>query len=131
MGCYGMGVSRLMAAAVEQNHDDKGIIWPVPIAPYHVHLCALYREGTKVAEAAEKLYADLQSAGIEVLFDDRQKSPGVKFNDADLIGVPFRVTVSPRTLEKDSVEFKNRSEKNMEIVPLAEIIVKLKSALSS
>ncbi len=111
MGCYGMGVSRLMAAAVEQNHDDKGIIWPVPIAPYHVHLCALYREGTKVAEAAEKLYADLQSAGIEVLFDDRQESPGVKFNDADLIGVPFRVTVSARTLEKDSVEFKNHSRR--------------------
>jgi prolyl-tRNA synthetase len=126
MGCYGMGVSRLMAAAVEQNHDDKGIIWPGSIAPYQVYLCPLYREGSKVAEAAEKLYADLQAAGLEVLFDDRQESPGVKFNDADLIGIPFRVTVSARTLEKDSVEFKKRSEKQAEIVPLTQIIGKLK-----
>jgi prolyl-tRNA synthetase len=130
MGCYGMGVSRLMAAAVEQNHDDKGILWPVTIAPYHVYLCALYRDGTKVAETAEKLYKDLQAAGIEVLFDDRQDiSPGVKFNDADLIGTPFRVTVSARTLEKDSVEFKKRFEKEFQIVPLAEIVSKLKELI--
>lgn len=129
MGCYGMGVSRLMAAAIEQNHDDKGIIWPVPIAPYHVYLCPLYREGSKVAEAAEKLYADLQTAGLEVLFDDREESPGVKFNDVDLLGIPFRVTVSPRTLEKDSVEFKKRSEKQAEIVPLSEIIALLKGLI--
>jgi prolyl-tRNA synthetase len=122
MGCYGMGVSRLLAAAIEQNHDDKGIIWPVPIAPYEVYLCPLYRAGSKVAEAAEKLYLDLQAVGIEVLFDDREESPGVKFNDADLIGIPFRVTVSARTLEKNSVEFKKRSEKDIQIVPLGEII---------
>jgi prolyl-tRNA synthetase len=130
MGCYGMGVSRLMAAAIEQNHDDKGIIWPVPIAPYQVYLCPLYRAGSKVAEAAEKLYRDLQSAGFEVLFDDREESPGVKFNDADLIGVPFRVTVSARTLEKESVEFKKRSEKAFEIVPLNEITGKLKNLIN-
>jgi prolyl-tRNA synthetase len=125
MGCYGMGVSRLMAAAIEQNHDDKGIIWPVPIAPYHVYLCPLYREGSNVAETAEKLYADLEAAGLEVLFDDREESPGVKFNDADLLGIPFRVTVSPRTLQKDAVEFKRRAEKEAEIVPISEIIAKL------
>jgi prolyl-tRNA synthetase len=127
MGCYGLGLSRLMAAAVEQNHDDKGIIWPVSIAPYHVYLCPLYKEGSKVAEVAEKLYADLTAAGIEVLFDDREESPGVKFNDADLLGIPFRVTVSPRTLEKNGVEFKKRTEKASEIVPLGEIIEKLKT----
>jgi prolyl-tRNA synthetase len=127
MGCYGLGPSRLLASAVEQNHDDKGIIWPVTIAPYQVYLCPLYREDSKVAEVAEKLYTDLTAAGIEVLFDDRTESAGVKFNDADLIGLPFRVTVSPRTLEKDSVEFKKRSEKTSEIVPLAEIINKLKA----
>jgi len=127
MGCYGMGLSRLMAAAVEQNHDDKGIIWPLPIAPYHVYLCPLYREGSKVAEVAEKLYNDLTAAGIEVLFDDRDMAPGVKFNDADLLGIPFRVTVSPRTLEKNAVEFKKRAEKASEIIPLAEIVGKLKS----
>jgi len=129
MGCYGMGLSRLMAAAVEQNHDDKGIIWPAAIAPYQVYLCPLYREGTNVAAAAEKLYTDLTAAGIEVLFDDREAAPGVKFNDADLIGIPYRVTVSPRTLEKDSVEFKKRTEKAPEIVPLAEIVGKIKGIL--
>jgi prolyl-tRNA synthetase len=129
MGCYGMGVSRLMAAAVEQNHDDKGIIWPVPIAPYQVYLCPLYRAGSSVAETAENLYTDFQAAGVEVLFDDREDSPGVKFNDADLLGIPFRVTVSPRTLEKNSVEFKKRSEKQAEIVPLGEITEKLKGLI--
>jgi prolyl-tRNA synthetase len=125
MGCYGLGLGRLMASAVEQNHDDKGIIWPLPIAPYQVYLCPLYREGTKVAEVVEKLYADLTAAGIEVLFDDREAAPGVKFNDADLLGIPFRVTVSPRTLEKNAVEFKKRAEKASEIVPLTEIVGKL------
>ena len=129
MGCYGMGLSRLMAAAVEQNHDDKGIIWPVTIAPYHVFLCPLYREGSKVAEVAEKLYADLEAEGLEVLFDDREESPGVKFNDADLLGIPFRVTISPRTLQKDSVELKRRSEKESELVPLGEIAVKLRGLI--
>jgi prolyl-tRNA synthetase len=131
MGCYGMGVSRLMAAAIEQNHDDKGIIWPVPIAPYQVYLCPLYRAGSNVAETAEKLYTDFQAAGFEVLYDDREESPGVKFNDADLLGIPFRVTVSARTLEKNSVEFKKRSEKQFEIVPISEIAVKLKGLIKS
>jgi prolyl-tRNA synthetase len=129
MGCYGFGPSRLLGAAMEQNHDDKGIIWPVSIAPYHVYLCPLYREGSKVAEVTEKLYTDLQAAGIEVLFDDHNESAGVKFNDADLIGLPFRITVSPRTLEKDSVEFKKRTDKDAEVVPLSEIIKKLKGLI--
>jgi len=131
MGCYGLGLSRLLAAAVEQNHDDKGIIWPVSLAPYHVYLCPLYREGTKVAEVAEKLYKDLEAEGIEVLFDDREESPGVKFNDADLLGLPFRVTVSPRTLQKDSVELKRRSEKESALVPLEKIAGKLKELIQS
>lgn len=130
MGCYGMGLSRLLAGAIEQSHDDKGIIWPVPIAPYHVYLCALNREGSDVAERAEKLYTAMNDAGIEVLFDDRNESPGVKFNDADLIGIPYRVTISPRTLEKDAVEFKKRTEKAFEVVPLAEIIDKIKRLLA-
>ena len=129
MGCYGMGLSRLMATAVEQNHDEKGIIWPLSIAPYLVYLCPLYREGSNVADVAEKLYKELEAAGIEVLFDDRSESPGVKFNDADLLGIPFRVTVSPRTLEKNSVEFKKRAEKASEIIPIGEIISKLKGLI--
>ncbi len=129
MGCYGMGLSRLMAAAVEQNHDDKGIIWPVSIAPYPVYLCPLYREDSKVAEVAEKLYEDLGAEGVEVLFDDREESPGVKFNDADLLGIPFRVTISPRTLQKNSVELKRRSEKESALVPMEKIVGKLRELI--
>jgi prolyl-tRNA synthetase len=131
VGSYGIGLGRLLAAVIEQHHDDKGIIWPVSVAPYHVYLCALHREGSDVIKVAEKLCADLEAAGIEVLYDDRGESPGVKFNDADLIGVPFRITVSPRTLEKDSVELKRRSGKESELVPLVEIIEKLKGLIKS
>jgi prolyl-tRNA synthetase len=131
MGCYGLGISRLLAAAVEQHHDDRGIVWPLPIAPYQVYLCPLYREGTDVAGAAERLYGELEEAGLEVLFDDREESPGVKFNDADLLGIPFRVTVSPRTLQKDSVELKKRAEKVFELVGLGEVVGRLKELVSS
>ncbi|OGO29887.1 MAG: proline--tRNA ligase [Chloroflexi bacterium RBG_16_56_11] len=127
MGCYGLGISRLLSAVVEHHHDDKGIIWPVSVAPYQVYLCPLYREGSNVPEVAEKLYQELRAAGLEVLFDDREESPGVKFNDADLLGIPFRVTVSPRTLQKDSVELKKRSEKESELVPLTDIIGKIQA----
>jgi len=129
MGCYGIGLGRLLAAAIEQNHDDQGVIWPLPIAPYQIYLCPLYREGSKVAEIAEKLYTGLEAEGLEVLFDDRAESPGVKFNDADLLGIPVRVTVSPRTLEKDSVEVKKRAQKDAELVPLAGALTRLKELI--
>ncbi|MFA5317151.1 MAG: proline--tRNA ligase, partial [Dehalococcoidales bacterium] len=119
MGCYGIGIGRLLAAAIEQNHDDHGIVWPITIAPYSVYLCPLYRQGSDVAESAEKLYDELVTAGLEVLFDDREESPGVKFNDADLMGIPLRVTVSARSLEKDSLEIKWRSETQARLIPLA------------
>jgi len=131
MGCYGIGLGRLLAAAIEQNHDDKGIIWSMPIAPYQVYLCPLYREDSKVAEVAEKVYAELETEGLEVLFDDREESPGVKFNDADLLGIPLRLTISPRTLEKNSVEIKRRAEKEAQLVPLAEIKARLKELVQS
>jgi prolyl-tRNA synthetase len=130
MGTYGIGVGRLMAAAIEQNHDDKGPLWPLPIAPYQVHICGLFMDNPGVIEAANKLYDELQKAGLEVLFDDRLESPGVKFNDADLIGVPYRVTISPRTLEKSSVEFKLRSEKKAQVMPLAGLVEFLKDKVS-
>jgi prolyl-tRNA synthetase len=117
MGCYGIGVGRLLAAIVEYSHDDKGIIWPMAVAPFQVHLCALNPDKDDVAARAEELYADLRAEGLEVLFDDRPASPGVKFNDADLIGVPVRVTVSPRTLGTQSVEVKLRSEDTAGVVP--------------
>jgi prolyl-tRNA synthetase len=126
MGCYGIGLGRLLAAAIEQNHDDKGIVWPPSIAPYDLYLCPLYFDNPEVAAATERLYNELTQAGWEVLFDDRVESPGVKFNDADLLGMPVRVTVSPRTLEKDSAEIKRRPEKQAEVVPLAELAARLK-----
>ena len=126
MGCYGIGLGRLLAAVIEQNHDAQGIIWPLSIAPYHIYLCPLYLENPQVAATAENLYADLEAQGLEVLFDDRNESPGVKFNDADLLGIPIRVTISPRTLEKNSVEIKKRSEKQSQLVPIEGIAERLK-----
>jgi prolyl-tRNA synthetase len=130
MGCYGIGLDRLLAATIEQNHDKNGITWPMSIAPYQVYLCPLYMENQKVITIAEKLYAELEAEGLEVLFDDRKESPGVKFNDADLLGIPLRVTISPRTLEKNSVEIKKRSEKEAELVPIEGIAAKLKEMVS-
>ncbi len=130
MGCYGIGLGRLLAAAIEHNHDDKGIIWPLTIAPYHIYLCPLYLENSQVPATAENLYADLEAQGLEVLFDDRKESPGVKFNDADLLGIPIRVTISPRTLETNSVEIKKRSEKESELMPLEGIAIRLKELIS-
>ena len=129
MGCYGIGLDRLLAAAIEQNYDEKGIIWPMSIAPYHIYLCPLHQENPEVEAAAENLYADLEAQGLEVLFDDRKESPGVKFNDADLLGIPIRVTISPRTLEKSSAEIKKRSEKEAQLVPLEEVAEKLKKLI--
>ncbi len=129
MGTYGIGLGRLLAAAIEQNHDDKGIIWPTAIAPYHIYLCPLRLENSGVAEAAEKLYQNLTRKNLEVLFDDRDESPGVKFNDADLLGIPLRLTLSPRTLESQSIEIKWRKEKQTELVPLEGITAKIKKLL--
>ncbi|MEJ2738394.1 MAG: proline--tRNA ligase [Dehalococcoidia bacterium] len=129
MGCYGIGVGRLLAAAIEQNHDEKGIAWPLAIAPFQIHLCALRMEEPAVLEAVEKLYQDMIDSGLEVLFDDRNESAGIKFNDADLIGIPLRITVSPRTLQKQSAEIKWRSEKEVEITPIEGIINKIKGMI--
>jgi len=131
MGCYGIGLGRLLAAVIEQNHDDNGIVWPTSIAPYHIYLCPLYREGTEVSEVTEKLYAELETAGIEVLLDDRQESPGVKFNDADLLGIPLRVTISPRTLKTNCAEVKKRWEKEAGLLPLDSIADTLKDIVGS
>jgi len=130
MGCYGIGLDRLLAAAIELNHDDKGIIWPVSIAPYQVYLCPLHKENSEAEDIAEKVYAELEAEGLEVLFDDRRESPGVKFNDADLLGIPLRVTISPRTLDKNSVEIKRRSEKEAQLVPIDGIAARLKKMVT-
>ena len=108
MGCYGIGVTRVLAAAIEQNHDDKGIIFPAPIAPFQAHLLALNASDPDVIAAADALYEELTSGGCEVLYDDRAESAGVKFNDADLLGLPVRIVVSPRNLKQGVVEVKRR-----------------------
>ncbi len=121
MGSYGIGLDRLMATIVEKHHDEQGIIWPAAVAPYQVHLLHL-GEGDDVKEAADALYADLLRAGIEVLYDDREASAGVKFNDADLIGLPWRVTVGGRGLAQGTVEVKRRNQAARESVPLVELV---------
>ncbi len=125
MGCYGIGVSRIVAAAIEQCHDDKGIIWPANIAPFHVALIPLNaHKSPRVMEIAEQLYADLQAAGVEVLLDDRDKktSPGVKFADMELIGIPHRLVVSDRGLESQTVEYKSRRAEESEMIAVDQIV---------
>jgi prolyl-tRNA synthetase len=124
MGCYGIGVSRLVATAIEQHHDDNGIRWPMSVAPYHVHLATMSNDAP-IAEAAKKIYDDLWARGVEVLWDDRDERAGVKFKDADLIGLPLRITVGGKNLANGNVELKPRSEadpKKAEIVPVAQIV---------
>ena len=127
MGCYGIGVSRTAAAAIEQNHDDRGIIWPEAIAPFQIALVPLKIEKSEVVrEVAEKLYKELTAAGFEVLMDDRKASPGVKFADMELIGIPHRVVLSDRGLADGMVEYKHRMANDKENILLSEITELLK-----
>jgi len=120
MGSYGIGVGRLMACIAEEHHDDNGLIWPLSVAPYHVHLVLLPSDES--TDVAEKLYVDLQSAGIEVLYDDRDERAGVKFNDADLIGVPLRLTVSKRSLKNGGVEYKRRDQQDSQMIAVENVL---------
>jgi prolyl-tRNA synthetase len=130
MGCYGIGVTRVVAAAIEQNHDDRGIIWPDPIAPYTVVLVPLnLQKSPRVREVAEQLYADLTAAGIEVLYDDRDARPGVKFADAELLGIPHRVVVAERGLETGRLEYRHRRATESEDFPAGEAIEFLRSRI--
>ncbi len=129
MGCYGIGLGRLLAAMVEQSHDDKGIIWPLQVSPYQIYLCPVLGDNPAIAAAAEELYQALEKERVEVLFDDRDESPGVKFNDADLLGIPLRLTLSPRTLKSQSVELKWRAEKETWLLPLDNVAVEISRLL--
>lgn len=135
MGCYGIGVGRLAAAVCEVHHDDYGPIWPMSIAPWQVHICAMNPDKEGVRETADRLYENLQNAGVEVIYDDRAVSAGNKFSDADLLGVPVRVVVSPRNLKESMVEVSTRDKSLMEKVPVEdaekfvkELVEKLKNA---
>ena len=122
MGCYGIGVGRTVAAAIEQNHDKDGIIFPIPIAPFDVIILPLQVHTSRVSEEAERIYRGLKDRGIDVLIDDRDLRPGVKFKDADLIGIPIRITIGERGLKTKEIEMKLRSEKETERIPLEQAV---------
>lgn len=131
MGCYGIGVGRLAASVCEASHDDYGPIWPMAIAPWQVHLCAVRPDDERVKSAADKLYEDLQNAGIEVIYDDRNVRAGVMFSDADLLGVPLRVVVSPRNLDEGVYELSSRDKKLSEKLNPGNAVERLKELISS
>ena len=132
MGCYGIGVSRVVGAAIEQHHDDKGIVWPTAIAPFQVALVPMQmKKSERVREAAEKLYADMQAAGIEVLFDDRDARPGVMFADMELIGIPHRVVVGERGLDKGELEYRGRNDDENRMLPLDGFVEYLRQRIDS
>lgn len=122
MGCYGIGVTRIAAAAIEQNHDKDGIIWPTPIAPYEVTLLSLQGDDPTLKAVCEKMYAELEAAGIEVLYDDRDERPGVKFKDADLVGIPWRLALGKKGLAEGIVEVKARRSPEVQKVKLDEAV---------
>jgi prolyl-tRNA synthetase len=119
MGCYGIGVSRIVAAAIEQNHDDRGICWPLPIAPFQIVVLPMNaKKSHRVREAAERLYEQLLDAGVEALLDDRNLRPGVMFNDMELIGIPHRVVIGERGLDSGMLEYRKRTAEENEDIPL-------------
>jgi prolyl-tRNA synthetase len=130
MGCYGVGVSRLAQAAVEQSYDKDGIIWPVAIAPYHAIICVPNVGDVEQKAAAEKLYAELNKAGIETLLDDRNERAGVKFKDADLIGIPYRI-VTGRSLKDGKLEVVERATKKSQDIPLDKVVSTLKDWINA
>jgi prolyl-tRNA synthetase len=131
MGCYGIGVSRILAAAIEQNHDENGIIWPDVIAPFQVSLVPInMHKSQRLRDAVMKLYEELQDAGIEVLLDDRKERPGVMFSDAELIGIPYRLTFGERGLDAGTIEYRSRKDSGNTDIQLSEVTNFIKSQLA-
>jgi prolyl-tRNA synthetase len=122
MGCYGIGITRTVAAAIEQHHDAAGIVWPAPLAPFGAHVIPVNAGDATLRETAERIGGELEAAGVDTLLDDRDERPGVKFKDADLIGIPARVTIGPRALQKGCVELKPRAASEAQEVPVGEIV---------
>jgi prolyl-tRNA synthetase len=131
MGCYGIGIGRILAAVIERSHDTDGMIWPISIAPYQVHLVALRSEREEIGKTSERLVAELETAGIEVLWDDRGKMAGVKFKDADLMGMPIRLTVSPRNHERQMVEMRVRATGDTEEIPYEKVVAEVRKTIAS
>ncbi len=123
MGCYGIGISRIVAAAIEQNHDDRGIIWPAALAPFQVAILPMnMHKSFRVKELAEELYAQLRAKGIEVILDDRKERPGVMFADMELIGVPHTIVIGDRNLDSEEIEYKSRREGEKRMIKTGEIL---------
>ena len=132
MGCYGIGVSRVVGAAIEQHHDDNGIVWPTAMAPFQVTLIPMnMKKSERVREAAEKLYNELKDAGIDVLFDDRDARPGVMFADCELIGIPHRVVIGDRSLDNGEVEYRARTADDNEMMPLEGFVETLRNKINA
>jgi prolyl-tRNA synthetase len=132
MGCYGIGVTRIVAAAIEQNHDDRGIIWPEPIAPFQVVLVPMgLQKSERVREVADRLYAEFTAAGIEVLYDDRDARPGVKFADAELLGIPHRLVVGERGLDAGKLEYRSRRDTESQEFPLDDALTFIRSRMAA
>jgi prolyl-tRNA synthetase len=131
MGCYGIGITRTVAAAIEQHHDDAGIVWPAPLAPFGAHVVPVNLGDATLRETAERLVGELEGAGVDTLLDDRDERPGVKFKDADLIGLPVRVTVGPRALARGCVEVKARASAEVAEVPVGEVAGRVAAMVGS
>jgi len=124
MGCYGLGIGRTVAAAIEQNHDQNGIVWPLPLAPFEVLLVSLNAKDEAVRQAADELFDALAARGVEVLYDDRDERPGVKFNDADLIGIPIRLVVGGKSLAQGQVELSQRRDREKHAVAVGDAVAR-------
>jgi prolyl-tRNA synthetase len=132
MGCYGIGVTRIVAAAIEQNHDERGIVWPAPLAPFQVVLVPMNAHKSElVRSTADQLYADFTAAGIEVLYDDRDARPGVKFADAELLGIPHRIVIGERGLANGQLEYRERRATGNEDIPLADAVAFIRARLGA
>jgi prolyl-tRNA synthetase len=121
MGCYGIGIGRTAAAAIEQNFDDKGMILPLPISPFTVHLLPVDYKNEEIGKVTDNIYNLLQNSGIDVLMDDRNERPGIKFNDADLLGFPYRITIGKKTLKQGKVEIYERKSGNVNLTDIDSI----------
>jgi prolyl-tRNA synthetase len=122
MGCYGIGVSRIVAAAIEQNHDKYGIIWPAAIAPFELALIPMnMHKSPRIQQVAQELYTKRVAAGVDVLFDDRKERPGVMFNDMELIGIPHTIVIGERNLDENKVEYKNRRSGEKQLLDIEHV----------
>ena len=129
MGCYGIGVTRTLQSVIEQSHDKNGVVWPISVAPYEVEVMAVNVQHEPSVQEADRIMAALEAKGIEVLNDDRDERPGVKFKDADLLGIPLRISIGERSLAKGMIEVKNRASDQMTEVSLEEAVEKILSII--